>query len=107
MWVRKMKRSSSYKRREFLRWLATASSVATTAPLLSACTRIRGRRGNSAALGASVAQSLGLKDSNVLFICIDDLNDWASPWGGYPGAVHTPNLERLVKRGIKFQNAYN
>lgn len=42
---------------------------------------------------------------NVLFLSIDDLNDFASPYGGYPGAV-TPNLERLAARGVTFDCAY-
>ncbi len=42
---------------------------------------------------------------NVLFIAIDDLNDWASPFGGHPQAI-TPNLERFAKSGsVVFQNA--
>ncbi|MDE0821684.1 MAG: hypothetical protein OSA95_11215 [Opitutales bacterium] len=34
--------------------------------------------------------------TNVLFIAVDDLNDWVNCMGGRKG-VHTPNLERLVK----------
>jgi len=29
---------------------------------------------------------------NVLFIALDDMNDWISSLGGYSGKVHTPNL---------------
>jgi hypothetical protein len=35
------------------------------------------------------------KPPNILFIVIDDLNDWANCLGGRPG-VHTPNLGRLL-----------
>lgn len=42
---------------------------------------------------------------NILFIAVDDLNDWASCLGGRP-RVHTPNLDRLAKRGIVFTNAH-
>jgi arylsulfatase A-like enzyme len=42
---------------------------------------------------------------NVLFIAVDDLNDWISPLEGYPGC-RTPNLERLAKRGMTFTRAY-
>ncbi len=42
---------------------------------------------------------------NVLFIAIDDLNDWVSILGGHPDA-RTPNLERLAKRGVVFTNAH-
>jgi arylsulfatase A-like enzyme len=42
---------------------------------------------------------------NVLFIAVDDLNDWIRPLGGYP-RVHTPNLDRLAARGMLFTRAY-
>lgn len=42
---------------------------------------------------------------NVLFIAVDDLNDWISPLGGYPGCK-TPNLERLAARGTTFTNSH-
>lgn len=35
------------------------------------------------------------KPPNILFIVIDDLNDWANCLGSCPG-VHTPNLGRLL-----------
>ena len=44
---------------------------------------------------------------NVLFITIDDLNDWVSlgGFGGHPQAI-TPNMDRLSTRGILFSNAH-
>ena len=42
---------------------------------------------------------------NVLFIAIDDLNDWVGPLGGHPLA-QTPNLDRLAARGVTFTNAH-
>jgi len=42
---------------------------------------------------------------NVLFIAVDDLNDWVGPLGGHP-AVKTPNMDRLAKRGTTFLNAH-
>ncbi len=42
---------------------------------------------------------------NVLFLAIDDLNDWTGFLGGYPG-TNTPNLDRLAARGVKFTRAY-
>jgi arylsulfatase A-like enzyme len=41
---------------------------------------------------------------NVLFISIDDLNDWVSYLGGHPKAI-TPNIDRLVANGVAFTNA--
>ncbi len=42
---------------------------------------------------------------NVLFIAIDDLNDWVGGLGGHPQA-RTPNLDRLAARGTLFSNAH-
>ena len=42
---------------------------------------------------------------NVLFIAIDDLNDWVGFLGGHPQAL-TPNMDRLAARGIVFTNAH-
>jgi len=42
---------------------------------------------------------------NVLFIAIDDLNDWIGCLGGHPD-VKTPNLDRLAQRGVLFTNAH-
>ena len=42
---------------------------------------------------------------NVLFIAIDDLNDWVGCLGRHPGA-QTPNIDRLASRGVLFSNAH-
>jgi arylsulfatase A-like enzyme len=42
---------------------------------------------------------------NVLFIAMDDLNDWIEPLGGHPQA-RTPNLNRLAAQGVTFTRAY-
>ncbi|MBL9151939.1 MAG: sulfatase [Verrucomicrobiales bacterium] len=42
---------------------------------------------------------------DVLFIAIDDLNDWTSALGGHPQA-RTPHLDRLMARGVTFTNAH-
>ena len=42
---------------------------------------------------------------NVLFIAVDDLNDWVGALGGHPQA-RTPNIDRLAKRGLLFTNAH-
>lgn len=55
--------------------------------------------------GNSAAAADRPKKMNVLFIAIDDLNDWTSFLGGYPN-VKTPNLQRLADRGVLFTRAY-
>jgi arylsulfatase A-like enzyme len=47
----------------------------------------------------------GTKKPNVLFMAIDDLNDWIGCLGGNPD-VKTPNLDRLAERGVLFTNAH-
>ncbi|MCC7342531.1 MAG: sulfatase [Bryobacterales bacterium] len=42
---------------------------------------------------------------NVLFISIDDLNDWVGCLGGHP-QTRTPNLDRLASTGVLFSNAH-
>ena len=43
---------------------------------------------------------------NVLFLAVDDMKDWVNCLGGYEGAVYTPNIDRLAKRGMLFSNAH-
>lgn len=48
-----------------------------------------------------------VKHKNVLFIVIDDLNDWPKSMGGYKGKIHTPNIDEIVNRGMQFKNAFS
>jgi arylsulfatase A-like enzyme len=45
------------------------------------------------------------KKPNVLFIAIDDQNDWIGHLNGHP-QVKTPNIDRLAARGVAFTNAH-
>lgn len=64
-------------------------------------------------LNALVVQSYAAKPPaddparfpNVLFISIDDLNDWIGCMKGHPQAL-TPNMDRLARRGVLFNNAH-
>jgi len=42
---------------------------------------------------------------NVIFISIDDLNDWIGCLNGHPQAI-TPNIDRLAARGVLFTDAH-
>ena len=42
---------------------------------------------------------------NVLFISVDDLNDWIGCLGGHPQA-RTPNFDRLAASSVLFRNAH-
>jgi len=44
------------------------------------------------------------KHPNVVFIICDDLNDAVEGMGGHPQAI-TPNIDKLMNRGVRFANA--
>ena len=75
-------------RRDFLRLAATA----TAAVALPAAARAKNA-------------DKPKKPPNVLFIAIDDLNDWVACLGGHPG-VMSPNIDRLASKGVLFTNAH-
>ncbi len=54
-------------------------------------------------LMASCAQAA--QRPNILFIAIDDMNDWTGFLGGHPQA-QTPNMDKLAKKGVNFTNAH-
>ena len=45
------------------------------------------------------------KRPNVLFLAVDDMNDWIGSHQTTPRAI-TPNLDRLAARGVNFLNAH-
>ena len=47
----------------------------------------------------------GSEKPNVLFLAVDDLNDWVGCLDGHPQAK-TPNIDRLASRGVLFENAH-
>jgi arylsulfatase A-like enzyme len=51
-----------------------------------------------------VVQAQPAARTNILFIAVDDLNDWVGFLQGHPQA-RTPNMDRLAARGIAFANA--
>lgn len=42
---------------------------------------------------------------NILFVAIDDMNDWIGCLGGHP-QTKTPNLDKLASQGVLFTNAH-
>ena len=54
--------------------------------------------------GYGVAKSRPSKP-NVLFIAIDDMNDWTTLFDE-KNPIKTPHLERLAERGTFFTQAY-
>lgn len=55
--------------------------------------------------GVSAEESSQTSPPNVLFIAVDDLNDWVSPLEGHPQTI-TPNFDRLADQGTRFMNAH-
>ena len=60
-------------------------------------------------IGVLPAMAAEAARPNVLFISIDDLNDWIGPFNdparGKP-VISTPNLRELASRGVAFTNAH-
>ena len=81
-----MKGIKQMNRREFLK-LAAAGVAGLSVP------------------GMVFSADSGKKRPNVLFMAIDDLNDWIGCLGGHPD-VKTPNLDKLAGRGVLFTNAH-
>lgn len=57
------------------------------------------------ALMHSIHPALAQERPDVLFIAIDDLNDWVGVLGGNP-QTRTPNIDALAARGMLFTNAH-
>ena len=53
-----------------------------------------------------VGKSNGQEKPNVLFLIIDDLNDWVAISKKFP-AVKTPNIDKLASQGTYFAKAYS
>ncbi len=54
---------------------------------------------------SSAVEAAESKKPNVLFISMDDLNDWIGCLGGHPQAK-TPHIDRLAASGVLFTNAH-
>ena len=53
----------------------------------------------------SLAEESSTPKPNILFVAMDDLNDWIGCLGGHPQAL-TPNLDRLSQTSVFFTNAH-
>ncbi len=53
----------------------------------------------------TLCHSLAATKPNVLFIAVDDMNDWVGCLETTPRAI-TPNIDRLASRGVTFTNAH-
>jgi len=80
-------------RRTFLKAAAVSGMTAATAHLAQS------------AQPATYAETTPRQKPNVLFIAIDDMNDWTTLFNP-KNPIKTPNLLRLAKRGMYFSKAY-
>lgn len=46
------------------------------------------------------------KQPNIVFIAVDDMNDWVGYMGGHPQTI-TPNMDKLANEGVAFMNAHS
>ncbi|MCC6785039.1 MAG: sulfatase-like hydrolase/transferase [Planctomycetes bacterium] len=53
----------------------------------------------------ATAQTGSTPPPDILFLVVDDLNDWVGCLGGHP-QTRTPNLDRLARSGVLFTNAH-
>ena len=56
-------------------------------------------------IGSTLWAQTGSPKPNVLFISIDDLNDWVGFMDGHPQAK-TPHMDAFAKSGRNFTNAH-
>jgi arylsulfatase A-like enzyme len=56
-------------------------------------------------MGVNSCSPTSTPPPNVLFMIVDDLNDWVGCLGGHP-ETKTPNIDRLTSRGVLFTNAH-
>ncbi len=61
--------------------------------------------GGFLAFGLLTCYARGAERPNILFIAIDDQNDWIGCLNGHP-QVKTPHIDQLAKRGTVFLNAH-
>jgi len=54
---------------------------------------------------SSISEPPGAPKPNILFIAIDDQNDWVGALGGHPQA-RTPHIDALARQGTLFTNAH-
>jgi len=94
-------RGVSLRRREFLGMLAGGAAAAAMARYAPGAARLALPRTLLAA-GATAERAR----PNILFIAVDDMNDWGVSYLAGRQGVHTPNLDRLSARGILFTNAH-
>ena len=54
---------------------------------------------------AAAAVAHAAQRPNVLFVAVDDMNNWAGCLNGHPDVL-TPNIDRLARQGVLFANAH-
>jgi arylsulfatase A-like enzyme len=94
-------------RRTFLRGSLATAAVAATAGGLALGNMLRDGSSNERRYGdLRLRRRTAPSDApNVLFVSIDDMNDWLGFLNNHPG-TRTPNLDALAARSLVFTQAY-
>lgn len=51
-------------------------------------------------------QQSSTNKTNIIFVLADDMGVWAAGTYGNP-EIHTPNIDRLAREGLKFMNTFS
>jgi arylsulfatase A-like enzyme len=79
-------KNTKYTRRRFLKTIGIGLAAANIHALSAGCQRIS-------------------RKPNVLFIAVDDLNDWVGCMAGHPNVL-TPHIDSIAESGTLFLNAH-
>ena len=63
------------------------------------------RQAFAAEPAAEAVEAAAGRRPDILFVAIDDLNDWIPPLDGFPG-LETPAFDRLARGSVTFANAH-
>ena len=81
--------NSKLSRRKFLKSTAAAGVLA----------------GLSGCMSSNISGNNDKNRPNILFLSVDDMNDWVSFLGGHP-QMETPHLDKLAAKSVVFELAY-
>ncbi|NQY79460.1 MAG: sulfatase [Candidatus Caenarcaniphilales bacterium] len=94
---------TNLNRREFIKNIGLISSLITISGSSLSCSKESEKIISQ--YQSNLIDRKNIQNLNFLFIVIDDLNDFCSPYNGYPGA-HTPNIAKLASESTVFNNAF-
>ena len=88
-------RTAGITRRSVLRGVAGVAMLTGASSLLTACELVM--------IPSPLDPGSFTPSTNLLQIIVDDLNEYVGFLGGYPGPIHTPNLDALAAESLSFE----